>query len=338
MIPIGELIDRYPLKLLPLAGDFFALVWYTHNNGHHAVLGASEAAVLSAYIELRSSHKHGGGGEPKAWWTLRIVAPPRAYVERVAKTLYEREINSFQYWLFSVIDETLVPYAEAESFEKAREERREARRTLPFLRPCPFVDPPWFATWLVDTREDEPEKVEEVEREQADYRTTHQSCVGGCHEGLLPAAETWADFYEVHKGVWKEELRAERESVGRRVGVSPRPEERRRFRDDLPEADPDRQLFAARADFGHHSKGLVFEAVSADHEFQIGNELFFFQGECHKVPAAVLEMVRAECERDRQAEAAAEIQKEATRQAELAHTRAVFARLFPELRKTGSRP
>lgn len=323
-----ELIDRYPLKLLPLSGDFFALVWYTHHDGHHAVVAPSEAGVLSTYAALRDNPERGEGSKPKAWWSFRIVAPPRRCIEHAAKTKYDQEVDSFRCWLFSVVDEVIAPYDKGMDFEVWMATRCEMLRAFPFFRPCPFVDPPWFASYLAETRVDELDKVEEVEREQAEYRAEHSVCAGSCHDGLLPADGTWADFYEAHKSVWEEETRAKCEPT---AGISALPEERRRFRDDLPAPDPDRPLFVACADFGHHSRGLVFEEVTAtDQPDQVpfADALFFFQGETRALPNALEEMLADERECERQAEVAAEVRRGGEKQARAAHVKYLFSRIF----------
>lgn len=321
MVTVQELVERYPLKLVPLAGELSALVWHTHNDGHHAVIGASPASVVSAYARIRDSRL--GGGTPKAWWSMHIVAPPPRYVERAAEVSYENDIDDFRNWLFCTIDNALVPDC-LQSYEARKEACAAARRALPAFRPCPYVDPAWFAEELEDASDEE-----SVKREQSESRAKHWSCAGDCHEGLVPAAGTWADLYEAHRHVREEDLRVQRERVTR---DRPRPDPRRPLRADLPAPDAGRTLFAAKPSFGHHCDGLVFKEMSADYLtklFDPEGVLFFFQGERGEVPETVLESVRADRERQVRAQEASAAKREADRRA---RTRELFSRIFPEVK------
>jgi hypothetical protein len=332
MVTTQELVERYPLKLVPLAGELSALVWHTHNDGHHAVIGPSPPSVVSAYARIRDSRL--GGGNPKAWWSMRVVAPPPRYVERAAEVSYRNDVDSFRSWLFCVVDSALGPDAGTEYDYDARvRECAAARRALPAFRPCPYVDPTWFAEELGDASDDA--TVERARREQAESRAKHWSCAGDCYEGLAPAAGTWADLYEAHRGVWEEDVRARRERVVDVDGSRRRPDPRRPLRTDLPAPDPGRPLFAARPDFGHHCDGLVFKQMSDDYltePFAPDGVLFFFQGERSEVPEAVLELVRADRERQARVQEGRAAKREVERQAEFARMRALFDRIFPVVR------
>lgn len=332
MLITEQLIERYPLKLVPLKGDFHALVWYDSSIGHHAVVAPSEKSVLAAYVRLRESYTHYDGGDPKKWWTLRVVAPPRAYVERYAQNVYKREVDSFRYWLFSVIGSALIPYRDDLGYDAIEQQRNAAFRKLSFFRLCPYVDPATFARDLAEAREEGPEEVAAIEVDQANYRAEHRLCDGGCHEGLLPASGTWAELYETHKHVLKEDEDRSRHRRG--IADSTEMEERRRFRDDLPERDPARPLFAVVTEFGHHRSGLVFADVSdqTDKFFDPGCALFFFQGETREFPTQLTEMLRAEREHAKQEKALDAIRRKEEKKAEYERVKELAHRLFPGMR------
>lgn len=283
MPTVDELIARYPLRLLPVRGRHEMFVWYTHNDGHHAILASDEARAVRIFGQAVRKY----GAEPTEYWRIEIVAPPHSYVERVAKSRHENVLQQFATWVLSVVDDVFRPWHNERNYLVRSVHREEMLSRFGGLRRCPYVAPEWFTD----------EETTDEDREEA--RRSHTACQGFCFgEGFLPADGTWEDFWESRRMAMGE-CETRRTTTRSHEFADRSSDPTRPILSNLPPSDPARPLYVVSASFGHHSLGLVIKQVMCD-EISFGDELFFFQGEKLDVPAVATEMI-ARTRKDREA-------------------------------------
>lgn len=275
--PIEELLRRYPLRLMPIQGALRMLIWYTHSDGHHAIFARDDVSASKLFLHALKRF----GAEPKEYLSIRVVAPPHAYLERYATINYNNDVGTNVDWVMGVVEEELLGELEMDDdFAQRRRNRDAAFRKFPEFRACSYGP----SDRLADTTDEEREE----------DRVSHYGCTLGCVDGFFPAEGDWSDFYErIGRKAWETmaNLSDSRHMVPLRSPLS-----------DLPEHDPRQPLRVAMNSFGHHQHGFAHKTV-VPHEAFFQGVLFFYQGEQLEMPDLVVREVEEKkrlAEKDKQ--------------------------------------
>ena len=256
------------------------LGWYVQHDGRHFIFARSERAAVAAFAAAHGKE----GAAPRGYWCGTVVAPPRDYLERYARHLYDAAVRDFQRYVV-----TLVKYERPGRERYGTEDERDLAflRSYPGLRACSYAPPPEFGE--PPDADESPEDVASYAKYKEECARDHERCANGCYCGALPATGSWSAFYET-RGRAHCLARSNCGYIDQRVERNPK---LRPPRADLPAADPARPLLVLGAQFGHHEPGLGIRAVDLDYSPCSGEALFFFQGEEFAVPAAVGAIVEA---------------------------------------------
>ena len=104
-----ELIDRHPLRVQfpSLSGEYYLLVWWTHNDQHHVAVARTPEKVEMMFRRMLTSEGRYDGridwqeAEPRRFYRVNIVAPSQEMRLRFARAQQEHEVRSFGDWIVS---------------------------------------------------------------------------------------------------------------------------------------------------------------------------------------------------------------------------------------------
>lgn len=108
----ATLLEQHPLpvKFPTLTGRYFMLVWWSHNEQHHVIVGRTRKGVIDTYLTIIRQRKHDrlsewNDAEPRRFYEIEIVSPTRAMRVAYAKNQHRFEFEAFRSWLSTTADQ-----------------------------------------------------------------------------------------------------------------------------------------------------------------------------------------------------------------------------------------
>jgi hypothetical protein len=110
---LNDLIERYPIRVRQpgLTGLVHVLVWWTHDEQYHCIVGRSEAAVDRTYGLILSQPESNprryswSQAEPREYYIGEVCGPSRVMQVEHAVRAYESHKDAVIHWVTRLIDE-----------------------------------------------------------------------------------------------------------------------------------------------------------------------------------------------------------------------------------------